>query len=340
MPADDRTRTAVSRQLKGMGCKVYDVGVRHPERGVNRREWNASEVIKALDWLKQQNHSGCHIYVRPSRSHASRLILVDDLNPSTLAQMRSGPHEPAVIVQTSPANFQAWLKLANDEPADVRRHIARFLAREYGGDPNSADSAHYGRLAGFTNRKPEHVDDAGRLPFVLLDSYKGQAASGAAELVNLAKQAIAHEQAQAKAMAAFVQAQARSVPQASSAVHEDQALGAWYQKFWDSLKAQFTDAFDASRADWMVSVALLKKGHAFDTVAAAISSHSPGLESRKGTSAMDYVTRTAGKAEIWCELEREGAVYADVSHELLEKAQQRAAERAQRVSSVSSNGDL
>jgi hypothetical protein len=43
---------------------------------------------------------------------------------------------------------------------------------------------------------------------------------------------------------------------------------------------------------------------------------------------MDYVTRTAGKAEIWCELEREGAVYADVSHQLLEKAQQRAAERA------------
>jgi hypothetical protein len=200
--------------------------------GVNSREWQASEVIKALDWLKQQNHSGCHIYVRPSRSHASRLILVDDLNPSTLAKMRSGPHTPAVIVQTSPANFQAWLKLANDEPADVRRHIARFLAHEYGGDPNSADAAHYGRLAGFTNRKPEHVDEAGRLPFVLLDSYNGQVASGSAELVSLAQQAVAHEQAQAKAMADFVQAQARSVPQATPLAQDEQALGVSSNGSW------------------------------------------------------------------------------------------------------------
>ncbi len=328
MPLDDRTRTAVNRQLKGMACTVYEVGVRHPERGVNSHEWTASEVIKALDWLKQQNHSGCHIYVRPSRSHPSRLILVDDLNPHALAKMRSGPHEPAVVVQTSPANFQAWLKLAVDESADVRRHIARFLASQYGGDPNSADSAHYGRLAGFTNRKPEHVDGAGRFPFVLLDSYKGLVASGAAELVHMTTQAITREREQAQAMAAFVQAQARALPQASSSDQNDQALGSWYQKFWDNLKTQFTETFDASRADWMVSVALLKKGHSFEAVSTAIANHSPGLDSRKGNSVMDYVSRTAGKAEIWCELERSGAVYADVSHELLAKAQQRAAERA------------
>jgi hypothetical protein len=70
---------------------------------------------------------------------------------------------------------------------------------------------------------------------------------------------MAQEQAQAKTMANFVQAQARSVPQATPLAQDEQALRAWYQKFWESLKTQFSEAFDASRADWMVSVALLRK---------------------------------------------------------------------------------
>ncbi|WP_373870935.1 DNA-primase RepB domain-containing protein, partial [Aeromonas caviae] len=35
--------------------------------------------------------------------------------------------------------------------------FARRLAREYDADPASADSHHYGRLAGFTNQKPKHT---------------------------------------------------------------------------------------------------------------------------------------------------------------------------------------
>ncbi|WP_223940025.1 DNA-primase RepB domain-containing protein, partial [Aeromonas caviae] len=31
------------------------------------------------------------------------------------------------------------------------------MAREYDADPASADSHHYGRLAGFTNQKPKHT---------------------------------------------------------------------------------------------------------------------------------------------------------------------------------------
>ena len=37
----DRTRAAVSRQLKGMGASLYEVGIRHAERGMLNREWSA-----------------------------------------------------------------------------------------------------------------------------------------------------------------------------------------------------------------------------------------------------------------------------------------------------------
>ena len=178
----DRTRAAVSRQLKGMGASLYEVGIRHAERGMLNREWSEADIMKSLDWLKRENFKGCDIYVRPARSAPSRLILVDDLSMGTLARLQAGPYPAAVTVQTSPGNYQAWIKLDDDMPADVRREVARHRAREYGGDPNSADSAHYGRLAGFTNRKPEHIDAAGRSPFVLLDSYNGRPASGAARM--------------------------------------------------------------------------------------------------------------------------------------------------------------
>ena len=43
------------------------------------------------------------------------------------------------------------------------------MAARYGGDPNSIDWRHFGRLAGFTNRKPQYVDKAERYPFVKID---------------------------------------------------------------------------------------------------------------------------------------------------------------------------
>ena len=39
------------------------------------------------------------------------------------------------------------------------------MAARYGGGPKSIDWRHFGRLAGFTNRKPQYADKAGRYPF-------------------------------------------------------------------------------------------------------------------------------------------------------------------------------
>lgn len=324
----DRTRTAVCRQLKGMGCILYEVGVRHAERGMLNRAWGEADILKALDWLKHENFKGCDIYVRPARSAPSRLILVDDLSMGALSRLQAGPYPAAVTVQTSPGNYQAWIKLDDDMPADVRREVARHLAREYGGDPNSADSAHYGRLAGFTNRKPEHIDAAGRSPFVLLDSYNGRPASGAAELVQIARGVIEREHEQARSMVAHVQREARNMPQAVTGTPQSaQELAEWYRSLWQSLKTQFDGDFDASRADWMAAVAMFRKGYEFQAVADAITQHSPGIDARKGAAVADYVTRTAGKAEIWHELRAQGADYADVADLLLSRAVDRANSR-------------
>lgn len=49
-----------------------------------------------------------HIYLRPSGSH--ELSLVDDLETDAITRMKAEGFEPVVVVETSPRNFQAWLK--------------------------------------------------------------------------------------------------------------------------------------------------------------------------------------------------------------------------------------
>ena len=51
---------------------------------------------------------------------------------------------------------------------------AKELAKRFGGDLSSADWRHFGRLAGFTNRKPERVLPNGLAPFVRLRQCEGR----------------------------------------------------------------------------------------------------------------------------------------------------------------------
>ena len=75
----DRTRAAVTKQLRGMGCDHFEVGVRHADRGMLLREWAASDIPHGIDWLKRENAHGSDIYIRPARGINHGMVLVDDL---------------------------------------------------------------------------------------------------------------------------------------------------------------------------------------------------------------------------------------------------------------------
>jgi len=64
--------------------------------------------LKSLLWLRRENLNRGHIYVRPAGVHG--LSLVDDLKADTFLRMKADGFAPAAVVETSPGNFQAWLK--------------------------------------------------------------------------------------------------------------------------------------------------------------------------------------------------------------------------------------
>lgn len=110
----DRTQELVVRQAHAMGSELFELGLFKPAPpGAQNwaemllRTWDLTTVVESIPWLKFQNVDGRNIYIRPKGEHA--LSLVDDLTPQALEQMKHSGFTPAVIVETSPENFQAWL---------------------------------------------------------------------------------------------------------------------------------------------------------------------------------------------------------------------------------------
>jgi hypothetical protein len=91
-----------------MGCELFEIGILRPDAlMLLRSRWSANQIDAAIGWLRRGNVCGAHIFVRPHGAHA--LSLVDDLNVESIARMTDGGFQPAVIIETSPGNFQVWL---------------------------------------------------------------------------------------------------------------------------------------------------------------------------------------------------------------------------------------
>lgn len=161
-----------------MGATLFEVGLFKPddqrsgsEAAMILRTWDMENLIRSVPWLKLQNLQGRNIYVRPKDGH--NLSLVDDLKPDAVDRMAATGFKPAVLVETSAGNFQAWLRHPRALSKEVSTAAARALAERFGGDRGAADWRHFGRLAGFTNRKLKYQSAAGLFPFVRLIAAPG-----------------------------------------------------------------------------------------------------------------------------------------------------------------------
>jgi hypothetical protein len=174
----DRTTDALTRQARAMGNAVFEVGLYDPgaeARGkavMIPRTWDVDTLLKSVKWLRLQNLEGRNIYIRPKGEH--NLSLVDDLSAEAVQRMRSTGFKPAAVVETSPGNFQAWLKHPRVLSRELSTAAARALANDFGGDQGAADWRHFGRACGFANRKPKHRQEDGLFPFVRLRDANGR----------------------------------------------------------------------------------------------------------------------------------------------------------------------
>ncbi len=269
----DRTGTAVRAQLVGMGCALYEVGLLDRVRdAMLDRVWDAARVEASIAWLKRQNVG---------------LLFVDDLAAAAVARLRAEGLAPAVVVESSPGNFQAWVRVSITPIAPaLASAAARELAVRYGGDPQSAAWRHYGRLAGFTNRKPSRRQPTGLPPYALLRHAGGGLAARAADLLRVAEERV-KEAEELAAVSPFSGPQGRAVI----------GLAPAYRRHMERLLTLYPEA-NPSRLDWMVcrDLALAHRNVAPDALGRALTeairAASPNLAARKARHADDYIART------------------------------------------------
>jgi hypothetical protein len=168
----DPTREAVIRQIRAMGRDEFEVGVFDAQAEVMiPRAWDRETLLKSIAWLRFENLQGRNIYIRPACLHS--LSLIDDLTLEAVKNMKDTGFSPAAVVETSPNNFQAWLQHGRILERSLSSAAAKALAQRFGGDQGSADWRHFGRLAGFTNRKEKNRQPDGFFPYVRLVEAAG-----------------------------------------------------------------------------------------------------------------------------------------------------------------------
>jgi hypothetical protein len=273
------TQSVVRKQLCAMGCELFEIGVLRMEgRMLLRSGWSAAQIDAALTWLRRENARDAQIFVRPHGTHP--LSLVDDLSAETIPRMIDAGFQPAAVVETSPSNFQVWLnhgRILVDRTFSTQ--AAKELARRFGGDPSSADWRHFGRLAGFTNQKPNRRLQTGLPPFVRLHECEGRTYSAAREFL---------EEVKSLATAFSVERTARTTARFSSAEDSVRPVAEFHRDpRYDG---------DMHRADmaWAVHAASrgLPKQQIRDEILNARDLSKKGAPRRQ----FDYAQRTAIKA--------------------------------------------
>jgi hypothetical protein len=293
--ATGHTLNSVGRQLEAMNCDRYKIGIlyRANKTMINKKSLAYKDIINMVQWLKFENLNGKDIFISQDIDVDRALVLVDDLSGPQVEKMTERGVGPACVVETSPANFQAWVSFGMEAmPKPIRKIIAVALAREFGGDPASVDALHYGRLAGFTNRKPQYLKGSG-FPYVKCRASGGEHAEKSDEVRAWAIRKHEKEEYDNNIKTpVLAQLKERSrQPQ----LNPELAFAKYIMEWLKQVNAKKSKV-DLSRGDFAVACRMLKEGYLADDIALSMTNKSPDILIRKASHVDDYVTRTVKAA--------------------------------------------
>lgn len=298
---------AIRRQFAAMPSDRYLIllihhGTRKPLPG--ERLWSAAQLLlePTIRFLRARNREGFDVYFRPfALDHNAGYILVDldDAQPAVLTAMRDNGHEPCVVVETSPGHLQAWIRVCTGSlPPPAATAVSRHLARLYQADRASADWRHVGRLAGFTNQKPQRRLLNGLPPWVKLQHDSAGLASNSRSLLEAATNTLTELPTllhMSPTVPILHRAAQHSTPSLDPTFAPDDAV-AVYQAWLCRLRIpQRFPRLDWSIADLWIAKELLLQGVPTSRVKSILRLASP-LFPRGHSDPEDYLRRTLARA--------------------------------------------
>jgi hypothetical protein len=297
---------AIRRQLAAMPHDLFLIrlihhATRRPFPG--ERLWTATQLLNpaTVRFLRIRNREGCDIYIWPYAEDQNAGYILLDLDraaPSVLETMSANGHEPCVVLQTSPGRLQAWIHVSTLplEPATATA-LGKHLARVYGGDLASTDWRHLGRLAGFTNQKPQRRTVSGYAPWVkIVHARAGLACAAEALLQSVMPLPTATGRRSHDAFSRNQSDRAATLPHAAplnmSAAQAVQIYQSWIHRW--RIAERFTQP-DWSIVDLWIARKLLSQGMLAERVQAVLRLGSPQFP-RRHNDPDDYLRRTVAHA--------------------------------------------
>ena len=210
---------------------------------------------------------------------------MDDVSREKLGDLKRAGVQPAAVVESSPGNFQAWVRVARRsvDPA-VASAVARDLAETHGADKRGVAWNHYGRCPGFTNRKPTRMTERGA-PFAKLHEAGDRVADRGPELIRQAEMRLSTP-------SPLPERESAGPSRAMGPADRDEDPKAGFERLAARLAPDI--ARDASRVDFRVAVGLTSEGRDRSWIREAIERGSPGLDERRKSE--NYVERTIDRA--------------------------------------------
>ena len=257
------------------------------KKGGMTRGFSSEELEAHMPEMLRFQKRGENIYYTPL-SDGRHHILIDDMTRESLKRLQEDGFRPAVVLESSPGNYQCLLtipKLGTEFDRDVGNRITERLNREYG-DKKLCGCIHPHRAPGFENRKPKHRREDGGYPQVKLLFAERRECGKALALARR----IDHEYAEA---AKKRQAERRTFPMPGVRPGDPEAA---YYTHLENIRRHLTIE-DYSRVDAMIALRMRSNGHSRESVEETIRVCAPTIrDSPTGRNWQRYAERTADYA--------------------------------------------
>ena len=268
--------------------------------------------ITSDKWCKRfaylNGYKNTNIYITPKRPERDNenadyfpIAMLDDLDAAAIKKAKDLDIELGCIVETSPGNYAAWVKIHNSTMKVYQvRAYQKALQDLLNSDKGASSVGHLSRLAGFSNKKTEYAD---KPPFMAKVYGSGKPISEEAFkiLTPLAQKANENEEHDRAEMRKANDERLRASLSAERGVGETIYGRTLQEAFLQRLEHYRTVCVkpdgspDDSKVDFNVAKKLYEDGWSDGEVESMISQ----LVTRDRNKAKDYLSNTLNRAKAY-----------------------------------------
>lgn len=245
----------------------------------------ARNIVNVMPYHAHKSKYEYHIkpLEKPDRHFYTFL---NDLNEDNIAKMKLDGIISAMVIETSPKNYQAWIRFENSMTYQQALAASRYLTYKYDADKGAISTSHFSRMSGFKRT----LKDGSKFTPVLVETSQILNKNLDDNLIQTEK-----EQTREEFIKEYIHNTYSSDPAVKSQLMRD--IDAKCKTYMNNLKNKGYS--DLSKIDYVVMGWLNRDGYGKSPIIATMLENSENIVERKHGihNAQRYLNYTFSKVE-------------------------------------------